>query len=353
MALTSPQPAPRSARPIVVIGAGGIVADAHLPAYRLAGFAVAGICDLERAKAEALARRFSLPRVYAGAEEAVRAAPPGAVFDLAVPPAAMEEVVSLLPRGAPALLQKPPGRNLAEARRLRDLCRERGLKTAVNFQLRYAPVMAKARALIAQGALGEVNDLEVRVTVFTPWHLWPFLEKETRPEILFHSIHYLDLIRSFLGEPEAVRAQSVRHPRFPRLATSRTVAALDYGPWRRALVVTNHGHDFGPRHQRSEVKWEGDQGAMVARMGVLLDYPRGQPDALEIRAGSEKEWRPIPAEGDWFPHAFAGPMADLMRFADGEGPAPPTAMEDACRTMALVEAACAASAAAGTPVPEP
>jgi len=36
---------PEMRRPIVLIGAGGIVRDAHLPAYRKAGFTVASIFD--------------------------------------------------------------------------------------------------------------------------------------------------------------------------------------------------------------------------------------------------------------------------------------------------------------------
>ena len=37
--------APSKPRPIVCIGAGGIVHDAHLPAYRAAGLPVAGVFD--------------------------------------------------------------------------------------------------------------------------------------------------------------------------------------------------------------------------------------------------------------------------------------------------------------------
>src|SRR4029079_11882612 len=60
---------PRSPRPIVIIGAGGIVRDAHLPAYRLAGFPVHGICDLEPERARALAQQFEIDRVFASSEE--------------------------------------------------------------------------------------------------------------------------------------------------------------------------------------------------------------------------------------------------------------------------------------------
>lgn len=42
--------------PIVIIGAGGIVGDAHLPAYKKAGFEVVGITNRTRARAEKLAQ---------------------------------------------------------------------------------------------------------------------------------------------------------------------------------------------------------------------------------------------------------------------------------------------------------
>ena len=44
-------PRPKVARPIVMIGSGGIVHDAHLPAYRKAGFPVAALVDVNREKA--------------------------------------------------------------------------------------------------------------------------------------------------------------------------------------------------------------------------------------------------------------------------------------------------------------
>lgn len=41
---------------IAIVGAGGIVRSAHLPACRLAGFRVVGVYDADRSRAEALAR---------------------------------------------------------------------------------------------------------------------------------------------------------------------------------------------------------------------------------------------------------------------------------------------------------
>lgn len=351
-----PFPLPSRSLPITVIGAGGIVRDAHLPAYRMAALPVAGVFDLDLAKAERLARDFSLPAAFGTLAEAVRRSPPDGVFDVAVPASALDAVLAALPDGAAVLIQKPFGEDLAQARRLLALCRGKRLRAAVNFQLRFAPMIVAARRLIAAGAIGPLCDVEVRVTVFTPWQLWTFLERLPRVEILYHSIHYFDLIRSFLGRPRGVYAKTLAHPRFPRLASTRTTAALDYGERVRATITTNHAHEFGGRHQESYVKWEGERGAIYARLGLLLDYPRGEPDALELctlePGGAPSPWKPVPFEGSWYPHAFVGTMASLQRYAAGETGELPTRVDDAFETMAAVEAAYASSAAGGIPLPE-
>jgi predicted dehydrogenase len=346
---------PRTVRPIVVIGAGSIVKAAHLPAYRLAGFPVVALHDLERTKAAALAAEFGVTRVCATLAEAVTTAPADAVFDVAVPASALSEVLAALPDGAPVLIQKPFGEDLAHARSLLALCQGKRLRAAVNFQLRYAPCIAAARRLIAEGAIGEVHDLEVRVTVHMPWHLWTFLEGLPRVEILYHSVHYLDLVRSFLGEPRGIYAKTVKHPRTAKLASTRTNIALDYGEMLRANITTNHGHDYRQNHAESYVKWEGTRGAIKARLGLLVNYLRAEPDALEICRVDQRdvpgEWETIPLAGNWYPHAFVGTMASVMRFANGETSELPTRVEDALRTMAVVEAAYESNAHGATPIP--
>ena len=88
----------------------------------------------------------------------------------------------------------------------------------------------------------------------------------------------------------------------------------------------------------------------MARLGVNLDYPRGRPDTLEISRG-RGAWERIAVEGNWFPHAFIGPMRSLQRLAAGGAGPVESDFDDAWRTMALVET-CYKSAAAGEVVPE-
>ena len=61
------------------------------------------------------------------------------------------------------LIQKPMGRDLAEARTILALCRERELVAAINFQLRFAPNMLALRDALTRGLLGDITDVEVRI----------------------------------------------------------------------------------------------------------------------------------------------------------------------------------------------
>ncbi|MDP0498801.1 MAG: Gfo/Idh/MocA family oxidoreductase [Verrucomicrobiota bacterium JB022] len=346
---------PQRLRPIVVIGAGGIVRDAHLPAYQAAEFPVHGVFDLNEVKAKRLAASFNIPHIYRDLGNAIAQAPEDVVYDLAVPANAIGTVLEQLPDGAHVLIQKPFGENLADARELLKICRAKRLVAAVNFQLRYAPYILAAKQLIDAGEIGEIHDMEVRVTVYMPWQLWTFLEGIPRVEILYHSVHYLDLIRAFLGEPRGIYAKTLQHPATQNLASTRTNMALDYGNLLRANIVTNHGHNFGLRHQESYVKWEGTKGSIKARLGLLMNYPHGEPDSLEIcrvgKDGKAGPWEAVPFSGSWFPDAFIGTMASVQRVANGETTELPTSAEDATRTMALVEAAYESSAHGATPIP--
>lgn len=332
---------PRSSRPIVVLGAGGIVRDAHLPAYRKAGFAVAGICDIVVDRARALADEYGIPAAHGSIADAVADAPADAVFDVALMPEQHPEALEALPDGAAVLIQKPLGNTLAAGRDLVEICRRKRLVAAVNTQLRFAPYIAEARRLIASGAIGELHDIEVQVQVNTPWHMFPKVLTLDRLEINMHSVHYIDLVRSFVGDPAGVSAVTVRHPRKDH-ANSRSAILLRY-PDRdlRVVIATNHDHDLGPGHEQSYVKWEGTEGAVWAQLGLLLDYPTGGEDRLEYQLAAERDrgWQPLPFAGSWFPDAFIGSMSALQRYLEGSVPTLPTSVDDVYRTMAVVEAA--------------
>jgi len=232
------------------------------------------------------------------------------------------------------------------------VCRRKNLAAAINCQLRFAPYVSAARYLVEQGLIGELYDMEVRVTLQTPWELFPHVIVHPRLEIQYHSIHYIDLIRSFIGDPYSVMAKTLKHPA-KKLSSSRSTILLDYGDTMHAVINTNHDHSFGPHNQESFIKWEGTKGAIKARMGLLMDYPHGVPDKFEYcipEEGKAPEWTEIALEGSWFPDAFIGTMSSLMRYKSGESGILPTSVEDVIKTMAVVESAYTSSDKGGVVV---
>lgn len=343
---------PKIKQPIIIIGAGGIVADAHLPAYKIAGFEVFGIVNRTKERAQKLADAFGIQNVFNTVAEAVANAPENTVYDLTTMPAQYIDALSQLPNGSAVLIQKPMGDDFEQANEILALCKSKNLKAAINFQLRFAPFVSAARFLINKGLIGELYDMEVRVTIKTPWEIFPHVIIHPRLEIQYHSIHYVDMIRSFLGNPSSVLAKTLKHPA-KSLSSSRSTILMDYGDTMHAVINTNHDHDFGPNHQESYIKWEGTKGAIVAKIGLLMDYPHGVPDVFEyclVEEGKSPEWQMVKLEGSWFPEAFIGTMANLMRYNEGSDKVLQTSVEDVIQTMAVVESAYKSSDIGGVKV---
>jgi predicted dehydrogenase len=349
MDLTQNWPAPAHPKPIVIIGAGGIVRDAHLPAYTQAGLSVAAVTDIDPARAASVASDWQIPATYPSVRAASQAHGTGAVYDIAVPPGAITAILPDLPDGAAVLIQKPMGPDLATARRIREICREKHLKSAINFQLRFSPMMMAARDMIAAGRLGQMLEVEVHLNIFTPWTLFPFLIPMERVEIAVHSIHYLDAIRALVGTPKGVFARTLRDPRAADFAQTRTSVILDYDAPLRGLMSINHNHQGGRKFQSAWFRLEGTDGALMVKLGVCFDYPRGEADELWF-CPNGGDWHQIPLTGSWFIDSFMGPMRNLQRVATGEDDHLFSGTEDAFQTMALVEACFTANQTPATPL---
>lgn len=347
--LTQNWPAPGTPKPIVIIGAGGIVKDAHMPAYEKAGLPVRGVTDLDMQRAQSLANAHDISDVFASVADAAAACGTNAVYDIAVPPHAIHGILKDLPDNSAVLIQKPMGSDLDSARQIRQLCRDKGLKAAVNFQLRFSPMMMAARAAIQQGLIGRLLEIEVHLNIFTPWTIFPFLIPMPRVEIAVHSIHYLDTIRALAGNPQGVFARSMRDPRAAEFAQTRTSVILDYGDELRGLMSINHNHQCGRKFQSAWFRLEGTEGCMMVKLGVCFDYPNGEADELWFcRNGGE--WEMIPLEGSWFIDSFMGTMRNVQRYDAGEDETLFAGVEDAFQTMALVEACFDSLSVPGVPL---
>lgn len=327
--------------PIAIVGAGGIVNDAHLPAYRKAGFSVVGIYDVDQERAARTADRFGIPTVYPSLDDVLSG--PAEIVDVAVPARENPAIAARVAQAGKALLlQKPIAEDLAAAETIVAVTEQAGIVAAVNQQARWMPAALAMRDLIGRGLLGEVYQISFLINVETPWHLWPWIMAGERVEVLYHSIHYIDTIRALLGrEPRLVFADGSTVPGYPTRAETRTNIQMIFEGTTRATILDTHHNAGGLADQFAVLRVEGTEGTAVAELGLLKNYPTGVPDAfryrsLKLQAGT---WIAPTLAGTWFPDAFIGTMASVMRGLEGAHGAPETSVRDNLGTLRAVLAA--------------
>ncbi|MBN2289759.1 MAG: Gfo/Idh/MocA family oxidoreductase [Candidatus Glassbacteria bacterium] len=331
--------------PIGCIGAGFIMSDCHLVAYRAADFNPVAIADPDAAKRTAAAERHRIPRVYESAE-ALMADPEVEVLDIAVPPDRLLPVIRQAVQHAGSLrgilAQKPIGSSFAQAAEIVRLCREAGIVLAVNQNMRYDQSVRACKDLLGRGLLGEPVLATVEMRAIPHWMPWQ--ESQGWCTLRIMSIHHLDTFRYWFGDPDRIYA-SVRPDPRTRFSHSDGICLyiLEYD---QSGLRASAWDDVwtGPSREGAgediSIRWrvEGTKGMARGTIGWPR-YPDRAPSTLDYTtvkdqgAWHQPRWKEV-----WFPDAFAGPMAELL-VALETGKAPALSGEDNLGTMALVEAA--------------
>lgn len=328
---------PRIDYGIGIIGCGGIVNYAHLPAYRQAGFRVLACYDRDPEAAARTAREHDIPRVASSIDDLL-ADPEIEIVDLAITPWDQPDIAArVISAGKHVLCQKPFADDFGKAVRLVELALQTGRKLAVNQQLRWNAGVAVSKQLINQGALGVLAEGRIDVSVRTPWHMWPWMANSERLEIMYHSIHYQDAMRYLFGDPDRVTSVHGRWPGQPEKGETRTQTIFHYPDERQVTIAVNH-HDWsGDAH--ANFRFQGAEGIIAGTLGLLYDYPTGRVDTLAFAKHDDPAtWYEPTLSTWWIPDAFAGPMASLMAAIQTDSE-PLTSGEDNLGTLRTVFAA--------------
>jgi predicted dehydrogenase len=332
---------------IGIIGCGGIVNYAHLPAYRKLGLNIVACYDQNDKAAAKTARDHKIPLVVRSVDELL-ANPDIHIVDIAVTPWAQAEIAAqAIAAGKHLLCQKPFAETIDDARLVVQLADAANVKVAVNQQMRWDAGIRVSRQLIEQGALGTPVDARLEVSVKTPWHMWPWIAAQDYLEVMFHSIHYHDSLRYLFGDPVRVTAYHRKWPNQPEVGETRTHTIFDYDSDLQVLIDVNHhnwSEDFYARF-----RFLGTDGIITGTLGVLYDYPTGRVDTLSYQPNQEPfEWHEADLRTWWIPDAFIGPMASLMEAIQTDQE-PLTSGRDNLGTLTTVFAAYK-SASVGRPV---
>jgi predicted dehydrogenase len=325
------------------LGAGFIMRDCHLVAYRQAGFNPVAIASRDPAHAQAVAQAHGIPRSYANARELL-SDKSVEVLDLAVPPdvqpTLLREAVQHGDHIRGILAQKPLAMSVREARECMQLCERAGILLAVNQNMRYDQSVRALRDLLQRGWLGEpvLGTIELRAIP----HWMPWSERLPSLSTFIMSIHHLDTFRYWFGTPDRVLASTRADPRtcFPH-RDGLNLYILEYDNGCRAAawddVWTGPAREGGASDCFIRWRVEGTEGLARGTIG-WPSYPARTPSTLDFSTRRQPgywfgpRWQEV-----WFPDAFAGPMAELLCALEENGE-PEISGRDNLETIALCEA---------------
>jgi predicted dehydrogenase len=327
---------------IGILGAGFIVNDCHLVAYRKAGFNPVAIAARTRTRAEEAAQRHGISKVHES-PEALLDDPTLEVLDLAVPPAAQVPLIrAACARGTlkGILAQKPLGVSYAEAVEAVEACSKAGIVLAVNQNMRYDPSIRAARTLLRSGRLGDPVLATIDMRGIPHWMPWQ--QDLGWVTLRIMSIHHLDCFRAWFGDPERIFCSVRTDPR-TRFPHTDGIASyiLEYASGLRCIGIddtwTGPAKEGCPSDIRIQWRIEGTDGLAMGDIGWCKD-PYTTPSTLRWASKGDTGFHEPRWAESWFPDAFVGTMAQLLVALD-QGTEPEIGGRDNLRTMALVEAA--------------
>jgi predicted dehydrogenase len=263
-------------RAVGLVGA-GMIAPHHLDALAaLPWVAVAGVTDLDRGRAEALAAARPGTAVYDSLADLCDA---GAdVVHVLTPPASHVAVaLEAVARGCDVLVEKPLATDADDCTRLADAARKHGRRVGVNHSLLCDPWIVRLRDAVAAGRIGRVVSAEYVCTAeYPPWGDGPVPPHYRDGGYPFRDlgVHGLYLLRALLGEIEGLDVERARLGGDPNLA---------FDEWHALVRCAGGSAASGSRGTRGRSRRTSSRTASAARCARTS---RASSSAAASSAGS-------------------------------------------------------------------
>ena len=252
---------------------------AHVPALKaLPEYDLVALASRNQANADAAATAHGVPYAYGDYAEMLRR-PDLDLIVVSTSSACHRALVTpAIAAGKRVFCEWPFGTSLDETKAMRDAASDRGVRTLVGLQTRYAPMVAYVRDLIAQGYVGELwsvvfqraNDQTARKAV-TPDYL-EFLERANAGLRILGG-HGLDTLAAYVGEFVDLQAYMERGLKTLRLTTGEvaTVTHKDQiclqGRLAGSAVVSAMLKQNSPTYRPFHLEISGSHGALVITTG--------------------------------------------------------------------------------------
>ena len=238
------------------------------PAIRLVA-----VADINLDNARAFAAEHGAEQVYGDYREMLARERLAVVSICTWPGLHAEMVVAAAEAGVRAVhCEKPMAPTWAEAVRMERACRERGAQLTLNHQRRFSPQFRRARALLAEGAIGRLVRVEGTCANLFDW-----------------GTHWFDMFHFYNDETPAGWVLGQVEPRdgkvvFGVAMEGQGLSLVGFANGVQGVLLTGPGVG------------EGTLTRLVGTEGVIEAAAGEAP--LRLLGGNRRGWEEVPVEGD-------------------------------------------------------
>jgi predicted dehydrogenase len=293
-----------------------------------------GLVDVSLPAAEALKAEFGLTDAVTGTDldAVLTRTKPEMVFDVAIPQARRDLVLTATKHGCHVLTEKPMATSLDNARAQIAAAKAAGKVYAVVQNRRFVDGVRRIRAAIDSGMIGELTALHA--DFFVGAHFGGFREEMQNVLLLDMAIHTLDAARFMAGaDPLAVYA----------FETNPHASWYAHGAAANAIFEMSNDVVFTYRGswvaEGARTSWE-SQWRIVGTTGTLLwdGYERFDAQVVAGSDGLLRPFRDVAVPPPPHPAQTHGHASVLAEFLDAieNGRTPETAGQDNIKSLAMV-----------------
>lgn len=322
---------------VVLVGCGGMANAWMKNAQEMPSLKVVGLVDIRPEAAEALADKYQLPRsvVYRTLAEAIEKGKADLVFDVTIPGAHHEVVMTALRAGCHVLGEKPLSDNMSSAREMVKAAAQSGKVYAVMQNRRFDPNIRAVRKALSEGTIGDVE--EVHSDFYIGAHFGGFRDLMDDVLIVDMAIHTFDQARYLSGcDPVSVYCHSFnpKHSWYKGNASaicifemSNGVVYTYRGSWCAEGLQTSWESSWRIIGAKGTMLWDGAAGIRAARL-----KPEGKP-------GFHREMEELVVKPEALAHGGHGGLIRDYVECLGKGETPLTVCSDNIKSLAMVMAA--------------
>ncbi|MEM9832259.1 MAG: Gfo/Idh/MocA family oxidoreductase [Bacteroidota bacterium] len=272
----------------VCIGA-GYFSQFHYDSWqRIPSIEVTALCDTNQAKAQAIAQKFGVPKVYTDYQKMLDQEQPDFV-DVITPPATHREICqAAFDRKINVICQKPLAPTYAESEALVQATQRANIRFMVHENFRFQPWHREIKKLLEQKVIGDrLHMLNLRCRMGDGWGKEAYLDRQPyfreMPRLFVYEtgVHFIDVFRYLVGEINQVYAQlKTLNPVIK--GEDSALMVFQFADGTTGIVDANRYNESNqpnPRYTFGEMLIEGSQGSIrLYADGKLTVQPLGKPE---------------------------------------------------------------------------